>query len=66
MADKPEKIQPEGSVTEWTETAIDRLIGLRPDGTLSPAVIADARADARQYPELDALLRAKRLKRRGP
>lgn len=51
-------VQPEGGAVDWTDAQIDALVGITDDGQISPAVLADARADARRYPELNALLKA--------
>lgn len=45
-------VQPQGDALDWTDADIDRL------ANLTPAKIADAKADARRFPLLDALLRA--------
>ncbi len=51
MAER-ETVQPDGRAHRWTETEIARL------ARITPAVLADAKADARRVPALNACLRA--------
>lgn len=59
MADR-ETVQPKGRAEEWTESEIAALTGIDARGRISPAVLADAKADARRYPDLARFLDARR------
>lgn len=48
-----ETVKPQGAALGWTDADLDKL------SQVTPAVIADAKVDARRLPDLDALLRAK-------
>ena len=57
MADR-ETVQPQGRADEWTDDEIAALTGITEDGRISPAALADAKADARRYPDLARFLDA--------
>lgn len=59
MAER-ETVQPQGRADEWTDDEIAALTGITVDGRISPAVLADAKADARRYPDLARFLDARR------
>lgn len=58
-----ETVTPPGPAQALTPDVLRRWLGLSADGSLSAAVIADARANARQYPALHALLSARTVRR---
>ena len=45
MAER-ETVQPQGRAEDWTDDEIAALTGITADGRISPAVLADAKADA--------------------
>lgn len=53
-----ETVQPDGGALEWSDEDIARLVGITPEGRISPAVLADAKADARRHADLNAFLNA--------
>lgn len=63
MADQkpptPERdtVKPQGAALDWTDAELDQI------AALTPAKLADARADARRYPMLNALLTAEDTER---
>lgn len=57
MAER-ETVQPKGRAEDWTDDEIAALTGITADGRISPAVLADAKADARRYPDLARFLDA--------
>lgn len=57
MADR-ETVQPKGRAEEWTESEIAALTGIDARGRILPAALADAKADARRYPDLARFLDA--------
>lgn len=59
MAER-ETVQPKGRADEWTDGEIAALTGITEDGRILPAVLADAKADARRYPDLARFLDAVR------
>lgn len=50
-------VQPQGSAVDWTDEDLDNM------ANLTPAKIADAKADARRFPLLAALLNAEETRR---
>jgi len=57
MAER-ETVQPQGRANEWTDGEITALSGIDARGRILPAVLADAKADARRYPDLARFLDA--------
>lgn len=55
-----ETVQPQGRADEWTESEIAALSGIDARGRILPAALADAKADARRYPDLARFLDAVR------
>lgn len=57
---KPDKVQPSGQVTAWSDADLERLAAIDAD------VLADAIQDARRrFPELAALLEAQLVDGQG-
>lgn len=59
MADR-ETVTPDGAAREWSEAERAALAGIDEAGRIAPAVLADAKADARRYPDLARFLDAVR------
>ena len=65
MADR-ETVTPDGKGREWSAAERAALAGVDDRGRIAPAALADAKADARRYPDLGAMLDAQPLRgRRG-
>lgn len=55
-----ETVQPQGEAREWSEAERAEMAGISEGGRIAPAALADAKADARRYPDLARFLDAAR------
>lgn len=59
MAER-ETVQPDSEARAWSEAERAALAGISAQGRIAPAALADAKADARRYPDLARFLDAVR------